>query len=153
MAEKLKLEIELVPASSWNNNLRNLLKPQMWENLRKEVYRKYNYKCAICGAGGQLHAHEAWEYDDKNRIQKLVNLIALCSKCHAVKHIGFAGIQTSQGKINFENLVEHFMKINNCSREVFEKHQRQAFKKFEERSDQEWSLELQEYKEKTTENT
>jgi len=142
MAKKLKLEIELVPASSWNNNLRNLLKPQMWENLRKEVYRKYNYKCAICGAGGQLHAHEAWEYDDKNRIQKLVNLIALCSKCHAVKHIGLAGIRASDGKLNYEKLINHFMKINNCNREVFEKHQIKAFKKFEERSRYEWQLDL-----------
>src|SRR3989304_10056088 len=110
MAEKLKLEIELVPASSWNNNLRNLLKPKMWENLRKEVYRKYNYKCAICNSDGRLHAHEIWGYDDKNHIQKLVDIIALCSKCHAVKHIGLAGIQAREGKINFEKLIKHFMK-------------------------------------------
>ena len=99
--KKLKLTIELVPASSWNQNLRSLLKPQMWKNLREEVYKKYNYKCSICNSGGRLHAHEVWEYDDENHIQKFVDLIAICSKCHAIKHIGLAGIQASQGKNNF----------------------------------------------------
>ena len=144
--KKLKLIIELVPASSWQNNLRSLLKPQMWENLRKEVYKKNNYKCVICGAGEKLHAHEVWEYDDEKHIQKLVNLIAICSKCHAVEHIGLAGIQASQGKVNFENLVKHFMKVNNCDRETFEKHQKEAFKKFEERSRFDWGLDLSNYK-------
>ena len=140
--KKLKLTIELVPASAWNQNLRSLLKPQMWENLRKEVYKKYNYKCTICGAGGKLHAHEVWEYDDENHVQKLVDLIPICFMCHAVKHIGFAGIQASGGKLNYQNLVKHFMQVNNCDRETFEKHQKQAFKKFEDRSRHEWNLDI-----------
>ncbi|KKQ51905.1 HNH endonuclease [Candidatus Woesebacteria bacterium RIFCSPHIGHO2_01_FULL_39_17] len=146
--KKLKLIIELVPASSWNQNLRSLLKPQMWEKLRKEVYKKHNYKCAICKSGGRLQAHEVWEYDDKNHIQKLVDLVALCSKCHAVKHIGLAGIQASEGKLNYDNLIKHFMKVNNCGRDVFEKHQTEAFKKFDERSCYEWSTDFSEYKSK-----
>ncbi|KKQ37909.1 MAG: hypothetical protein US53_C0006G0003 [Candidatus Woesebacteria bacterium GW2011_GWA1_37_7] len=138
----LKLTIELVPSSSWNQNLRSLLKPQMWERLRKEIYKKFNYKCAICRSGGKLHAHEVWEYDDENHIQKLVDIIALCSKCHAVKHVGLAGIQASEGKLNFENLVKHFMKVNNCDRVTFEKHRDKAFNKFEERSRYDWSLDI-----------
>ena len=144
--KKLKLTIELVPTSSWNQNLRSLLKPQMWEKLRKEVYKKYNYQCAICNSGGRLHAHEVWEYDDKNHVQKLKDLIALCFKCHSVKHIGLAGIHANEGKVNFENLVKHFMKVNNCSRETFEKHQKEAFKEFEERSRFDWGLDLSNYK-------
>lgn len=140
--QKLKLTIELVPASSWQNNLRSLLKPQMWEKLREEVYKKYNYKCTICGNGGRLHAHEVWDYDNENHIQKLVEIIALCFKCHAVKHIGLAGIQASEEKLNFENLIKHFMKVNNCDRETFEIHQKEAFKKFDERSRYEWQLDL-----------
>ena len=140
--KKLKLTIELVPSSSWNQNLRSLLKPQMWGRLKKEVYKKYDYKCSICRAGGKLHAHEVWEYDDEKHIQKLIDIIALCSKCHTVKHIGLAGILASQGKTNFKNLVKHFMKVNNCGRDVFEKHQAEAFKKFEERSHYEWQIEL-----------
>lgn len=147
---KLRLAIELVPASSWNQNLRSLLKPQMWKSLRKEVYKKNNHKCAICGRrpGGplarreKLHAHEVWEYDDKKHIQRLKDIITLCRMCHAVKHIGLSGIKAGKGKISYESLVKHFMKVNNCERGVFEKHQKEAFKKFEERSRYEWTLDL-----------
>ena len=148
--KKLKLTIELVPASAWSNNLRSLLKPQMWNDLRKSVYKRYHYKCAMCGSGGRLHAHEVWEYDDKKHIQKLAEIIAPCSKCHAVKHIGLAGIQASEGKLNYDNLVKHFMKVNNCDRETFEKHRNDAFKKFEQQSKHEWSLDLSGYKNKLT---
>lgn len=146
MEQNLKLTIELVPASMWNNNLRSLLKKDMWDNLRKKVYKKYNYKCAICGSGGLLHCHEAWEYNDKNRIQKLKNIIALCSKCHAVNHIGHAGIQASKGKVNYENLVKHFMKVNNCDRLTFQKHLKLVTEKYEDRSKLEWQLDLEKLK-------
>ncbi|OGM09469.1 HNH endonuclease [Candidatus Woesebacteria bacterium RBG_13_34_9] len=145
MIKKLKLTIELVPASTWDNNLRNLLKSQMWEYIRKSVYKKCNYKCVICKNKTGLHAHEIWKYDDKNHIQKLVNIFALCSKCHSIKHLGFAGLQISKGKVNYENLVKHFMQVNNCSREIFEKHQKKALKKFEERSHFDWQIDLSEY--------
>lgn len=146
MDKKLKLAIELIPASSWNNNLRGLLPPWMWENLRKKVYKKHNFKCAICGAGGRLYAHEVWEYDDKNHIQKLKNLIALCTKCHAVKHIGYAGIQASEGKLKFHEIVKHFMKVNKCDYQAFQKHYKKAIQKFEERSHYEWQLNLDKLK-------
>src|SRR3972149_3120297 len=97
--KNLKLTIELVPASSWNQNLRNLLKPKTWENLRKSVYKKYNYKCAICNSGGILHCHEIWNYDDKSHIQKLKGFVALCELCHWVKHIGLAGIRANERKL------------------------------------------------------
>ena len=142
MTKKLKLTIDLVPASSWNQNLRSLLKPKMWENLRKETYKKYKFRCAFCKSQGRLHAHEVWDYDDKNYVQKLVNIIALCSKCHEVKHIGFAGIQSSKGNLNYESLVKHFMMVNNCSRDIFKKHYNETFEKFEKRSHYDWTPDL-----------
>jgi hypothetical protein len=146
MQQKLKLNIELVPSSAWQNNLRGLLKKEMWEDLRKNVYKKFNYRCVICNIPTQrLHAHEVWEYDDKNHIQKLKDIIALCSRCHAVKHIGFAGIQASKGELNYEGLVKHFMKVNGCDRVVFDKHLKMAYIKFEERSKYEWSLDFSEF--------
>lgn len=131
-----------MPASSWNQNLRSILKPKMWEELRKRVYKRFDVKCAICDSKGRLHAHEVWKYDDKNYIQKLTDILALCTLCHAVKHIGHAGIQANKGKLDYEKLVKHFIKVNNCDRETFEKHKKQAFKKFEERSRYEWTLNL-----------
>ena len=71
----MKLTIELVPQSSWGNNLRseaNLSKGQ-WDKLRKESYRKANYKCEICGEKGPkwpVECHEIWHYDDEKHTRE-----------------------------------------------------------------------------------
>jgi hypothetical protein len=65
-SKKLKLKIELVPKTSWYNNLRNLLPRSVWDKIRKETFDYYNHKCGICGAEGKLNCHEIWEFDDKN---------------------------------------------------------------------------------------
>jgi hypothetical protein len=47
MAKKdLKLTIELIPESAWGENLRKYLPKEIWEKIRKEVFRKANYKCS-----------------------------------------------------------------------------------------------------------
>ena len=89
----MKLTIELVPQSSWGNNLRseaNLSKEQ-WDRLRKESYKKANYKCEICGDKGPkwpVECHEIWNYDDQTHTQTLKGLISLCPTCHKAKHLG-----------------------------------------------------------------
>jgi hypothetical protein len=142
MTKDLKLTIELVPSSAWFNNLRMLLKPYMWDRIRKKVYTKYDYKCGICGAGGKLDCHEVWEYDDKKKIQKLTNLIALCQNCHNVKHIGLSELRGSNGEVDMDKLIKHFMDVNDCGRSTFLEHKRKAYEVWEERSRHEWNLDL-----------
>lgn len=142
MPKKYKLTIELVPASSWGNNLRSVLKPNMWKVIRDETYRRFGNKCAICGANGQLHAHEVWEYENKDHIQNLVDIIALCRMCHAVKHFGHTELEDAKGKIDKEKVIKHFMKVNNCTREDFLRHKVQAQKDFEKRSHFDWQLNI-----------
>jgi len=140
----LKLTIELVPSSSWQNNLRSILKPKMWKELRDKVCKTSNDRCSICKRGGVIHAHEVWEYEDANHIQKLKDIIPLCYLCHSVKHIGFA---TLKGETSTnEKLIKHFMKVNNCDRIFFQKHLKNEFNKFEERSKYEWQLDLEKLK-------
>jgi 5-methylcytosine-specific restriction endonuclease McrA len=86
----LRLSIELVPATCWQANARDLLPRASWDRLRREVYAASNYQCAICGAAGRLHCHEVWRYDDASHIQHLDGFVALCAWCHHVKHIGLA---------------------------------------------------------------
>lgn len=94
----MKLEIELVPSSSWGNNLRdeaNLSRGD-WDTLRRGCYERAGHKCEICGGvswrtyGGKrkkiVECHEIWSYE--GGVQRLEGLVALCSKCHRVKHIG-----------------------------------------------------------------
>lgn len=144
--KELKLTIELVPTTSWYRNLRNLIPKAVWDEIRKRTYRKYKYRCGICGTRGRLNCHEIWEYDDQNQIQKLVGFIALCSLCHHVKHIGYAGILASQGKLDYQKVVRHFMKVNGCNRDTYEKHIKNAFDQWNKRSQYDWYLDLGEYK-------
>ena len=142
----LRLKIELVPSTSWYDNLREYISKADWDEIRKQAYANYGYRCRICGAERRLNCHEIWEYDDKRHIQKLVGFIALCGMCHHVKHIGLAGILASKGRLDYEKVIEHFMKVNNCDRGTFEKHKEKAFKQWEKRSNNEWQVDLGEYK-------
>jgi hypothetical protein len=150
MSNNLKLTIEMVPESSWNNNLRSLLTPVMWKNIRNLVLNKNGNKCLICnrtsariayGSESKLHAHEVWDYDDQNKIQTLKDIIPLCYYCHGVKHFGYSSL-----KSNKEIFIKHFMKVNNCTRRVFQKHLLDENEKFEERSKYEWQLDLSKLK-------
>lgn len=134
----MKLTIELVPKGAWTDNLRKVLSTSEWDTVRRKVYQKYNYKCSICGVGKQLHCHEAWEYNLKEHTQKLVDLVALCPMCHHVKHLGYAEVLASEGRLNMEDLVKHFCKVNECGLELFHQHRREAFHLWSVRSDFSW---------------
>ncbi len=109
--KKLKLNFELVPDSCWYSNLRSILPEGQWNALRKKAYARAEGKCMICGAmPHRLEAHEQWEYDEKNAVQRLKNIIAVCPACHAVIHIG-----RTQLKGDIRAAEEHFMKVNGCS--------------------------------------
>jgi hypothetical protein len=143
--DELKLTIELVPRTSWYKNLRKYVSKKDWDKIRNRTYAEYGYRCGICGAEGRLNCHEIWEYDDKNHIQKLKGFIALCNMCHHVKHMGLAGDLASKGKLDFEEVVKHFMKVNNCDYKIFAEHIIRAQDEWEERSQHEWRVDFGEY--------
>ena len=147
MKPVLILTIELVPSTAWYNNLRKVLSTAEWDRIRKQVYADYNHRCGICKAEGRLNCHEIWEYDDKKHIQHLRGFIALCDMCHHVKHIGLAGILDTEGRINFEDVIKHFMKVNNCSRKFFDEHHKISKKQWRERSKFKWKTDLGNYEE------
>ncbi len=144
-SKELKLTIELVPATSWYDNLRKVLPKSDWDKIRKRIYVEYGHRCGICGTKGRLNCHEIWEYDDKKHIQKLMGFIALCDMCHYVKHIGLAGILSSEGKLDYEKVVKHFMKVNNCDEETFKEYKKRAFDEWRKRSQYKWRVDLGEY--------
>jgi len=144
-SKELQLRIELVPYTSWYDNLRKHIERKDWDKIRQKAYADYEYRCGICGTEGKLNCHEIWEYDDKNHVQKFVGFVALCDLCHHVKHIGLAGILAERGELDYEKVVEHFIKVNNCDRGTFMKHRRKAFQQWQERSDHEWQVDLGEY--------
>jgi len=135
-----KLTIELVPKSSWMNNVRAVLNTTQWNALRKVVCDAAYNICEICGGVGPKHpveCHEIWNYDEKTQVRKLAGMLALCPDCHMVKHIGFARVQ---GK--YDVALKHFMKVNNLKKRQAEEYVGEAFELWQERSKNQWTLDL-----------
>jgi len=49
----MKLTIELVPKTCFFSNVRSEISATLWDILRKETYRKANYRCEICNGKGE----------------------------------------------------------------------------------------------------
>jgi hypothetical protein len=137
---KPKLTIELVPSSSWFNNVRSAVTKKQWDYLKSQVSSKAWNVCEICGGVGPKHpveCHEIWHYDNKKLIQKLEGMIALCPDCHMVKHIGLAGIRGKRAQA-----LHHLMYVNNMTSKEAEAYIEGAFKVWAERSAKTWTLDL-----------
>ena len=125
---KYKLWADLVPRSNFFKNFRDVFSQKEWDILRKEVYKKDNYKCSICGKEDiRLEAHENWKYDYQQSIQKLISVDALCYMCHRNKHLGHSGILIREGKLNQEELISHWAKINNVNIKQFREYKVKVF--------------------------
>ena len=144
--EEFKLTVELIPTTSWSDSLRNKAKLSEWKKIRKKYLSDYGNKCSICGMEGKLNLHEIWEFNESNHIQKLIGFTVLCNMCHFVKHIGNAWRLSKEDKLDYEKVIEHFMKVNICSREAFLEHRGEAYSKWKERSTYMWQIDFGEYK-------
>lgn len=86
--KQLKLTINLLPRGAWGNGLSSTLPKNDWNRLRDFCFKRFENKCAICGAENvELDAHEVWIFDKQTKTQTLQDIIALCPKCHGVKHM------------------------------------------------------------------
>ena len=109
-----KLTFECVPEECWRDSLAQRLPREIWDKVRKDAYARAGHKCSICGAKSRLEAHEKWSYDEKNALQKLESVVALCGSCHAVKHVSRSYL-FGRG----EEVMEQFMKVNGCSQSEY----------------------------------
>ena len=134
----MKLNFELVPDSCWYSNLRSELPKEVWDKIRKKAYARAGGKCMLCGAPtARLEAHEQWECDDNNGVQKLKNVVAVCKACHEVIHIGRTQLMGREKEAS-----EHFMKVNGCTYAEYRKALGEANEKHRERSRREWQLDV-----------
>ena len=135
-----KLTIELVPQTSWANNVRAVLTAKQWRTLASIVSDRAWNVCEICGGTGPNHpveCHEIWEYNEKTQIRKLAGMIALCPDCHMVKHIGYA---RTQGKE--EQAIKHLMKVNKMTKKEAKAYISECFQTWINRSQIDWKLDL-----------
>ena len=145
-SRSLKLVVDLVPSSQWGKNLRKQVAQSVWDRIRKEAYTKAGNKCEICGIVGRLNCHEKWEYDEKNLVQHLTGFQAVCNMCNRVTHFGFfSNLASQNGKTN-EDIVNHFLKVNNVSLKVFREHLEIQKKVWKHRSQFDWTLDFGEWR-------
>ena len=140
--KNIKLSIELVPQSCWYNNVRSNVAPAEWDFLRKKSYQLAGHKCEVCGDVGQrqgfrhsVECHEEWSYE--NGKQTLVKLISLCPYCHKCKHPGLANIK-NEGHL----VLSQLMLVNDMTESEAKSYLQEAFELWEERSSQEWELNI-----------
>ena len=136
-----RLAIELVPKTSWYNNVRVLTDELGWDRIRRQVYRQADYRCEVCGGRGPEHpveCHEVWHYDDRTRVQMLVRMIALCPACHQVKHIGFANV-----KGNGAQARAYLARVNGWTLAQADAYIAEAFQVWAQRSGGPWTLDLE----------
>ena len=126
----MKLEIDLLPKGAGNNDLSRTLQKKDWDKIRKICYERANGVCEICREKTlDLNAHEIWEFDVDKREQKLLNIVAICNKCHGVIHFKNS-VRNGYG----EKAKEHFISVNNCTENDFMKELLIAKSKYEERN-------------------
>ena len=134
------LTVELVPSTCWFSNVRDRVSKSTWDFLRRATYKQANFRCEVCGGHGKkwpVECHEIWHYDDRNYIQSLEGLMALCPSCHEVKHIGLAGIRG-----HGERAEAHLATVNGWSEEQIEAYLEKVWQTWRERSRHQWHLEL-----------
>ena len=134
------LTLELVPKTLWYKNLRSVLPKSIWDKLRKNCYEKANHHCEVCDGQGKIHkveCNEIWEYDDQNKVQKLVGLVALCELCHKVKHLGLTELQGQK-----EIALRHMAAVNKWDEDACLQYVKKCFDKWQERSRFEWQQDL-----------
>ena len=143
----MKLTIELVPSTVWYKSLYRLLPREIWDRTRNEIIMNNGRKCQVCGeTEGKMNLHEIWEYDDDKHVQKLGGFILLCEMCHHVKHVGLAGILANRGELDYDEVIDHFCKVNDCTQREFEQHKTKAFDVWNKRSEYEWKQDFGEYR-------
>jgi hypothetical protein len=153
---KYKLEIELIPATIWFSSLHNIYKEQgkasKWNAIKKNLFATEGRRCWICGVeDSRLEAHEFWQYDDANHIQKLTAIHHICSLCHKIKHFGF-WCRTADGtsllaKMNLseDDLITHFCKVNGTTTADFELHLSESLDRWKSRSEHKWTQDFGEF--------
>ena len=142
----MKLEIEFVPIKLRYSSFWRVFSKEEWDSLKNKIIEKNGRRCQICGdTEDNLTLDVVWNYDDDQHVQRFEEFILLCEMCHYTKHLGVAGTLADRGLLDYNKLIDHFCKVNNCSREEFEEHRAKAFKIWEERSMYKWKRDLRNY--------
>lgn len=138
----MTLTCELVPSSTWGENVRSLLTRSQWDRVRRFVYAQAGGVCEVCGDVGTnqgrrhaLEAHEIWQFCEHTHTQTLTGMIGLCPECHRVKHTGRAFATGAHMRV-----IRHLGRVNGWTPEQVHAHISHAFDEHTRRSAHMWSV-------------
>lgn len=150
--KKLKLAIELVPSTAWQKSLYRQMPRKTWKKLREELISNSGGKCEICASTGKLFCHEVWHYNNKLHVQRLAGFKIICNMCNFVKHIGLAQNLALENRLDFGEVVKHFLRVNRVKRAVFQVHKKRVFDVWRKRSEFKWKVDLGKFEHMMTGN-
>jgi hypothetical protein len=128
---------EMLPVTTWEQNVRHLMGGPTWDRMRRHAYRATGFRCGICGQGGPLEAHESWTLANETCVQQLTGIMAHCPLCHKAKHMGVAkrlGI--------WPDVCAQLRLVNNWSQSDLEAAVQEAREVWEQRCDWPWTVDL-----------
>ncbi|MFP3666580.1 hypothetical protein SB717_15660 [Priestia sp. SIMBA_032] len=123
---EFKLKVDWKPAPFRGHSVKRNISQSLWSKIRKQTLEERECKCRICGYEPDeanlryLEMHEIERYDEDNLICTLEGIDLICKRCHAFHHLGFTFSRTTEEQ--FSELIQHFIKVNNCTEEDFRNH-------------------------------
>ena len=143
----MKLQIQVIPDKCIGRNLHSngILEERCWENISRNFRNR-----RICGCcekffrPGELNAHEVWEFDPENRIQRLVSIIPVCDKCHKTIHYNFVLTTDAFQRGEDLKLKSHYVEVNQCTEKQFEADLNDALRKYRKMNQiqGQWSMDI-----------
>jgi hypothetical protein len=136
-----------IPAPLWGANLRKVLKPSEWQNLRKRLLAERGSICQTCGlvlpVSSKVQAHEDWEYNvtADPAVAHLKGVLLSCWHCHAIEHFGVTTNLVRSGRLThqaIDDTIAHFCKLNSSTPEEFEVHRKLVFERWESQNELNW---------------
>ena len=101
-----QINVQLIPKTAFYGSLARILYPVSWRHIKAPYITASGGRCRICGqithkdpvsehrSTKYIEAHELWSYHDSTDpdtgIQRLDNIMPLCSSCHMMHHLGYA---------------------------------------------------------------
>ena len=128
---------DMLPVTTWEQNIRFKLGTDAWDRMRRHAYRAAGFRCEICGAKGRLEAHEWFELENETTTQRLKRIIALCPLCHAAHHVGLA-----QRRGVLPDVRRHLRDVNGWSESELNHAMSEAYEVWQQRCEWPWHVDL-----------
>lgn len=134
------LKIQVCPKKCKGINLHSekyiIIPFELWMSISSKVRASQNYTCQYCGMVqlkgalaemSKMVAHEVWFFDDESHVQRLVDIVCACTRCHTTIHHENTIARSSR---EYFLSKAHYMEVNFCEEQVFEKDLDQALAEY-----------------------